>query len=247
MMGRSHADQAICASGIATTALILGGFEPFQNPVIPVICAIILVSGSQTPDMDSHGATATQVYGPATKAASWIIRLVSRTVYSLTRGAKDPENKGSHRTLTHTLLGNLVAGGLLAGVTSLSPVAAGVSLGVLAGIGLFPFLSKKRLYFFLAIGIGYLAYRIGAEAYWWIWGVAFFMGNAVHCFGDSCTLSGTPYWWPLNRNGKRWGNKHILPDFARFRTGSLNEKAMMGVTYAVTAASIGSMILLHFA
>lgn len=241
MMGKSHAKQGICAVGVAACASGLIEYAPLKEPLIVVILAALLVSGTQTPDMDSKGANATKAYGPITGLVSWVIRGISRTVYAATRTSKSPKKKGSHRALTHTLVGNILAGGLVATVASFGPIPAAVIIGGLAGIGAYALFRK----YYLLIGavVGFATYSLpGVDfEYLWLWALAFTIGNAVHCFGDSCTLSGIPYFWPLTG----WKDKHFLPEQMRVTTGKAGEKVLMFFTYLLTGLTMAGLVWLN--
>lgn len=50
-------------------------------------------------------------------------------------------------------------------------------------------------------------------------GVGVAVGSFTHCLGDSCTLAGCPWLWPIPIKGQRW-YPIGTPEFLRFRTGT---------------------------
>jgi membrane-bound metal-dependent hydrolase YbcI (DUF457 family) len=241
MMGKSHAKQGLCALGITGALAALIGYTPLSEPLLVLTSAGLVIGGAITPDMDAKGATASLAYGPITQVISAIIRGLARLVYEVSRDRRDPKGKGAHRLLTHTLLGNILAGVLMWLVCSFGSIPSALMVGGVAGIGAFCLL--KKVYLPIAAVVGFAAYSLGPE-YAWIWGIVFALGNMVHCFGDSCTVSGTPYFWPISRNGRRWGNFHVLPENMRIITGKRGEPIIMGVTYAFTFLVVAGLIMI---
>lgn len=272
MMGRNHIKQGACAAliaGVGTVSLGVWRFDPVDadagrfaslpDPMpallglvflaaVPVIAVELVLGGSVAPDVDSKGSTATRVYGPLSWLVSLVVRAVTRAVYTLTRGRRDTKKDGAHRLLTHTAIGNALSGLALAGVCSIDtgygPLPAAIALGGVGGLGAYAL--KKRWRWQVALVTGVVAYHLpGVNSTWlWLWGVAFALGCAVHCFGDSCTLSGTPWFWPIGRKGKRWNAGHVLPRGLRVRTGKTGESVAMFFTFALTAGACVALVFL---
>lgn len=60
-----------------------------------------------------------------------------------------------------------------------------------------------------------------SERPWALWaGTAVLVGNLAHLWGDSLTLYGVPFWWPLRIQGQRWHCVHLAPRFLRFGAGA---------------------------
>ena len=53
------------------------------------------------------------------------------------------------------------------------------------------------------------------------------LGCWTHCLGDSCTLAGCPWLWPLRIKGRRW-YPIGTPQFLRFRTGGKEDDSISG-------------------
>jgi membrane-bound metal-dependent hydrolase YbcI (DUF457 family) len=53
------------------------------------------------------------------------------------------------------------------------------------------------------------------------------LGCWTHCLGDSCTLAGCPWLWPLRIKGRHW-YPIGTPQFLRFRTGGNNDGGVSG-------------------
>lgn len=53
------------------------------------------------------------------------------------------------------------------------------------------------------------------------------LGCWTHCLGDSCTLAGCPWLWPIKIRGRRWYPLGT-PQFLRFRTGGNNDGGVSG-------------------
>lgn len=237
--------------------MVVTGLVPVQTwemyPNVAVIALGLVLGGAAAPDMDAKGASASRSFGPLTGAMSFFLRGMSQIFYRTTRGDKDPKGVGAHRLLTHTAMGALMAGGILAAVcaipTAYGPIPAAIALGLYAGIGTFTIKNNRKLYgvrwkWWAAIVVGAIAYRThGVDSEWLlVWAGALSFGCSVHCFGDSCTMHGTPFWWPLESGGKRWKVHHVLPEGMRIITGKRGEPIIMGFTYLLTVGACGLVI-----
>jgi len=241
-MGKSHAEQALCVAVTAGAALVA-----FQVPLagqIGVIglAGVLMVSGGTYPDIDAEGSHATKSFGWLSHLLHSITHLITQALYSASLGRRDRPKKGSHRLLTHTALGNLLAGAVLTGICYAHPIAAAVAVGFLIAMAVAVW--RKRWKWQAWIGGALMAYAAYDPRWIWIWGVAFAIGNAVHCFGDSCTKSGTPWFWPILRDGKRWGASHALPDWALIKTGTANEQILRWLTYLLTLGAIAGIVFI---
>lgn len=201
-----------------------------------------MVAGSTYPDIDSEGSHPTKAYGPVSHLLHSITHLITQAIYHATLGQRDRAKKGSHRLLTHTALGNILAGIVLALICWIHPYAAAVAVGYLIGMAVAVW--RKRLKYHGLIGGALIAFATYDPSMLWVWGVAFAIGNMIHCFGDSCTKSGTPWFWPMLRNGKRWGASHALPEWARIKTGTANETVLRWLTYGLTLGALGAIVFI---
>lgn len=242
MMGKNHAKQGICGVALLGGLLSVVSFPVAQNLGLMAVSGVLLVSGSTYPDIDAEGSHATKSYGWLSHLLHSLTHLLTQSLYSSTRGERDRGKKGSHRLLTHTALGNLLAGAVLVVLCYIHVWVAAIAVGFLIGMAVAVW--KKRWRWQALVGGVLVAYGTYDPRMVWIWGVAFALGNMIHCFGDSCTLSGTPWFWPMERDGKRWGASHALPEWARIRTGTANERVILGLTYFLTLGLLGGILFL---
>jgi hypothetical protein len=242
MMNRSHATQGVCGVAIAGAALAASSFDLTGQIAVLGLAGVIMVSGSTYPDIDSEGSHPTKSFGKLSHLLHSVTHLLTQAVYHATLGNRDRAKKGSHRLLTHTALGNILAGLVLVGICYIDRIAAAIAVGFLFGMAVAVW-RKKFKWHAVALG-GLMAYGTYDPSMLWIWGVAFTLGNAIHCFGDSCTKSGTPWFWPMERDGKRWGNSHALPEWLRIKTGTRNEKVVLALSYVLTLGLVGGIVFI---
>lgn len=248
-MGKNHARTGVAAVAVLGTAGVAWQWMP-AVAAVPALAAGIIVGGSVMPDLDVRGATVTRSFGPATEVISALTRVSARAVYTISRGAGDPKRRRAHRLLTHTAAGNLLAGLLLATVCSIGtahgPLPAAIAIGLVVGIGAYAL--DKGWKWLAALVAGVLAYATpGVDTTWiWAWGGALALGCAVHCLGDSCTVQGTPYWWPLggDRRNRKWITRWVLPEALRVETGQLGERVVMFFVVTLTLGLCAVIIVL---
>ena len=232
MMGRTHALTGWCA-GLAL-APVAGAGTVHQAVVFGATTAGFAL----LPDLDHPGARASRLLGPLTGLISWLLRRVSAALYALTKGPRDEKVTGTHRHMSHTAL---FAAGLgaatSAGTAAWGPWAVGgvVILGLLLAQG--------------ALG-DWLLLVSGAGIVWWIYtagdhaaeldqisgwlGIAVAAGCFTHCLGDSLTVSGCPFLFPIPIAGETWYEIRP-PKFLRFRTGKNVENRLVFPVFAVLA------------
>lgn len=63
----------------------------------------------------------------------------------------------------------------------------------------------------------------------------------MHCWGDSLTLAGCPWLWPIKIRGKRWYDIHT--GFLRFRAGGKIENVLVTplLTLGTVALSVNAI------
>ena len=242
MMNKSHATQGVCAVAIGGALLYASRFDVTGQIGVLGLSAAILVAGSTYPDIDSEGSHPTKSFGWLSHLLHSLTHILTQAVHRSTLGDRDREKKGSHRLLTHTALGNLLAGAVLVGICYAHPIAAAVAVGFLIGMAVAVW--RKRWKWQAWLFGGLMAYGAYDPRWLWIWGVAFAIGNAVHCFGDSCTKSGTPWFWPMEKDGKRWGASHALPEWARIKTNTRNERVLLVGTWVLTLGVVGGIVFI---
>lgn len=260
MMGRNHARLgalllvllvALLAAISSGTGLVTVGIPWWLVPVpVLAVAALQYNGGTVAPDIDGP-SIATASFWPLTKLISLLVRGASKTVYVATRGPRDLKGRGTHRYLTHTAIGNVLSGLLLAGACSIDtgygPVPGAIALGVVAGMGAMALKRSWKWPVALATALtGYAVLHAAGPGvgYWpWLWGLAFTFGCAVHCIGDGCTETGVPYWWhPFKRDAKRWTRDHVLPERLRFTTGKVGESLVIGIVCCFTVV-LGTLLV----
>lgn len=216
-MGKSHATCGLI-SGVGLAAVV-------PSAPWPIRALIVVTAGgaSLLPDLDHPSATAARSLGVVTKVIAHAVDHASLTLYYATALPGDSPNRESgHRLGTHTVPFCLLAGGLVALLGLVSPIAVALAVALLAGL--------------LAHGIkvagGGLFCLAGLVSWWvfshdpgwsWLVSLAVTIGCLVHLWGDWLTVSGLPLLWPLQSQGKRWRLVHAP---ATFTAGSPEETAV---------------------
>ena len=98
----------------AAVGLAVAGYAPLAVGVTPtagtvVTFAAVCAGAALLPDLDHPSSVATRRFSVASWLASHLVRPLSALVYDLTRGSRDT-GRGTHRGLTHTVLGALALG-----------------------------------------------------------------------------------------------------------------------------------------
>lgn len=215
--------------------------------------ALVCAGASLLPDLDHPGATAAAVFGETSRALAGRVARVSRAVHGLTRSRWDRPSDDGHRTLTHTLVFAVLAGALawaLARVFAPLVVFPMVCLALRGSLGdlLTRILGGRRragtvlLLALGAAGTWSVAEHLPARhpALWL--GAMVALGCFVHCLGDSLTLAGCPWLWPVPILGRRWypiGS----PRFARFRAGGRAETWVVLPLLTLGALVIGGLMV----
>ncbi|WP_028661648.1 metal-dependent hydrolase [Saccharomonospora saliphila] len=231
MMGRTHALTGWCA-GLAVAPA--AGVTALSQVVV---FAATTAGFALLPDLDHPGARASKLLGPVTGALSWLLRKASAGLYSVTKGPRDENGKGTHRHLSHTLLFALVLG---------AATAAGTAAGgpwAVVGVVVFGLLLAED-----ALGDWLLPVACGAVVWWvvenshditgqldqvsgWL-GIAVAVGCFTHCLGDALTESGCPFLFPVPIAGETWYELRP-PAFLRFRTGKTVENKVLFPLFVV--------------
>lgn len=215
MMGPGHALTGVAVGLLATQA---GALDVWQSFTAAALCA----GAALLPDIDNPSATVSRVFGPMSQWFSRRVNDASAAVYDMTKTSVDNDRDGGHRGVTHTLPFALAAG---AGATAV----AQWRIGLLVVLFLCLSLALRGLLADVARKAGWLlttaasAALTAATAIWlpptsnWV-GILVSTGCLVHCWGDSLTLQGCPWLWPIKIRGKRWYDI-ATPAFLRFRAG----------------------------
>lgn len=205
------------------SGVVLGAVVPSAPWPIRALVVVTAGGASLLPDLDHPSATAARSLGLLTKLIAHGVDHLSLILYYSTATAGDPpERKSGHRLATHTVPFCLLAGGLVALLGWVSPIADALCVALLAGL--------------LAHGIKVagtgLFWTAGAVSWWvfahdpgwsWLVSLAVAVGCLIHLWGDWLTNSGVPVLWPLVSQGKRWRPVHAPATFA---AGSPEETAI---------------------
>ncbi|TVT50599.1 metal-dependent hydrolase [Amycolatopsis cynarae] len=228
-MGRTHALTGWC-TGLAIAPVIGAGTVHQAAAFAATTAGFALL-----PDLDHPGAGASKLLGPVTGGLSWLLRRTSAAVYQVTKGPRDERVKGTHRHLSHTVLFAAAMGALATWGSR-----AGGWYAV-AGIVLFGMVLAAD-----ALGDWLLFVGGGAVVWWatttsaagelqqltgWV-GLAVALGCVTHCLGDSLTVAGCPFLFPVPIAGETWYELRP-PSFLRFRTGKRAENLVVFPVCAV--------------
>lgn len=188
MLGRDHA---------AFGALVGLGVGALGGPVGAVVGALAGGGASLLPDIDEPGSSVSKLLGPITTSASHAIARAS----------------GGHRNATHSPVGALLFGGVLAAVFTLVPggLGAAVSVGCLAGLFARALVTEVHLgrrvrrvvAVVVGVAVGLFVARVGVGTPVLLAAVA---GYGAHIACDWVTSSGVPLAWPASRHhyGTGW-------------------------------------------
>jgi len=219
VLGVSHALSG-AALGLAVVGLVP---EVGESAGGVLTFAAVCAGAALLPDLDHPSSTVTRRFSVASWLACHAVRPLSRLVYDLTRGRRDT-GRGSHRGLTHTVVGAVLLG-LALNIASArfgTPVLVGTLFVCLAlAIKGLDALVPGPPSLVIAAGLTYAVEHFvpggtAATAGWL--GTAVTLGMVVHSVGDAVTESGAPLLWPLRIRQRHWypvGSPRPL----RFRTG----------------------------
>lgn len=244
MLARGHVVSA-AASWLAGCAL-----TDLAAPVPTGIVAagtVVTAGFSLVPDIDHPGSTAARTLGPLSRGLAQLVEAGSGAARKRSCRCCAVDTTGGHRTLTHTGIGAVVTGAVVALAAVLTgPVVAVAVVGFGAWLASHTALSSR---FRAELGDAFLpgkfrhrgrgAHRFTASvgsvaiaalfavaalvggtalAGWWI-GLAVGWGLLAHILGDALTHWGVPLFWPLRVRGCRWRCVGT-PRWMRFRAGS---------------------------
>lgn len=217
MMAREHSESGI-VMGLAA-ADITGAPLP-----LALVLTVLTAGAALLPDIDHPSATAARAFGPISRFAAAGIDVAGLALWHATASPADlldPPRDG-HRTATHTVAFAALAGALFAGLALLGRWPTLIGLFVLFCLAVRGLTHRKAG----AIHVSLLGAALTAAAYFAVPGVdPLLIGECValgcwtHCLGDSLTLYGCPWLWPIPLAGRRW---YLIgtPRWMRFRTGT---------------------------
>lgn len=226
MMGRDHAlSGALVGSAVAALGVAIG--EPLSLPVVATLIAVT-TGFALWPDIDHPSSTVAHAFGPLSRGLAELFNVLGEAVHAATASPRDKPCRDGHRTLTHTLAFALASGGAVVLITdtwtrwgtfAVLFVALSLELRGMAGNW-----AKRHGWLALstvaAVASLVIVYAEPAGVDPALLGFAVTLGSFTHCLGDSCTLAGCPWLWPIPIRGQRW-YAIGTPEFLRFRTGTL--------------------------
>lgn len=245
MMGASHALSGAAGWFVACAGATLAGREPSPSTVL--VGAGVAAGFALLPDVDHPGSTVARTLGPVTRGVARAVSWVADWVQDRTcRCCKDPDTV-AHRGLSHTALGGVALGLLvaLAGWRLGKPAAAAV---VFLGVGLaVRGMVKRRVRGTLGAALSgglaaLLVFALGPESGWWWLGVPAGFGCLAHILGDGLTRSAVPVFWPARIRGCRW-YRCGSPRWLRFTTGGLVERWVVCPLLVLLAAGAGWVLV----
>jgi membrane-bound metal-dependent hydrolase YbcI (DUF457 family) len=246
VLGVSHATSgAALGLAVAGYAPQVLGIEPAAGTVVTF--AAVCAGAALLPDLDHPSSTATKHFTAASFLASNVVRPLSGLVYRITRARRDT-GKGTHRGLTHTVVGAALLGLVinLASARWGTPVLIGTLFVCLA-------LAIKGLdaivpgppSLVVAAGLTFAVeqYVPGGTAGTAGWlGTAVTLGMIVHSVGDAVTEAGAPLLWPLPIRQRRWypvGSPRPM----RFRTGGRVEAWVVAPELTVATFVLAMLVV----
>jgi membrane-bound metal-dependent hydrolase YbcI (DUF457 family) len=250
MMGPSHAlsGAAVWLAGSWAMQEYLG---LHQTPVQLVVGTAMCAGGALLPDLDlsgrvttrQGGATVAQTFGVFSLFVAEVVEKVSLAVYLATRTRRDPRRNNGHRTLTHTLLFNVLLGyGAFELCLRLGKWAVIGTLFVtfaMALRGLFEKWAKRAGWLIVtgvaALGTSWAIDTLPAGRGYPILGLAIGVGGIVHLLGDMVTTHGCPILWPIPIGRRMWRNIGI-PDAVAVEVGGAVEVIVLRTAFTLVAA-----------
>lgn len=230
MMRQGHAVSGLVAGlGAVSVAEALGASISLPAALIG---AALTAGAALLPDIDCPGATVTRTFGSASELLSESTNELSAWVYDRTATEHDEDRDGGHRGLTHTWPFALALGGLVALFARVDWCLIAI-LFICVTLTLRGLLGKNArirlpLDNLLPEHLGLWLASAAFTGALWLWlppefsptflGGMVAFGCMVHCWGDSLTLMGCPWMWPIPIAGQRW-YPIGTPEAVRFRAG----------------------------
>lgn len=225
MMGRDHAlSGALVGSAVAT--VVTATSYPVTLPMALMVIAVT-AGYALWPDIDHPSATAARAFGPVSMVLAAGLNLLGEALFSLTASRYDKPRSDGHRTITHTLAFAVVSGVGASALATLWPrwgtfgvLFVGLSLALRGLVGTWARRSGWLVLSATAAALSFVAMVAepgGIPPV--LLGAAVALGSFTHCLGDSCTLAGCPWLWPIPIAGQVW-YPIGTPEFLRFRTGT---------------------------
>lgn len=262
VMGPTHSMSG-AAAWLAGVAIYSNLTQTPIDPALLVLGTAVSAGAALAPDIDSNSSTVVRSFGFVGKGLHHAVNILSVAIYNITRRRKDEPRENGHRTLFHTGVFAILAGGL----TALAALSTGDAITVagttlswgqvfsliimtvfthLALAGLFEKPIKKARKAFgplpllamslvITIATAILLPPADGASYSWL-GLAVGFGWFMHLLGDAITKMGVPLAWPLPIRGRAWWDVS-LPSFMRITAGGTFEYVFL--LPVLTLAAIG--------
>jgi membrane-bound metal-dependent hydrolase YbcI (DUF457 family) len=231
-MAREHSESGLVVGLVVADLAHVG--------ILAGIAAAILTAGAALlPDLDHPSATAARTFGPVTRYIAQRVDHFGYWTWECTHTRYDRQPRDGHRTITHTTVFAVLAGVIFGAVAIAGMWAILAELLVLTSLAVRGLAargsrelraSRKRrrgrrfratMANVTAVGasLAALIYTLDPALDPLLVGECVALGCWVHCLGDSLTLYGCPWLWPLKIKGQRW---YLIgtPQALRFRTGT---------------------------
>lgn len=234
MMRQGHAVSGL-AAGLGAAGVANACGAQISLPAA-LIGAALTAGAALLPDIDCPGATVTRTFGTASELVSASTNQFSAWVYERTATEHDEDRDGGHRGITHTWPFALALGLLCAFFARVDWIMLAV-LFICVALTLQGLLGKRArirlpLDMLLPDKLGLWLVSALLTGALWFWlpeefsptflGTLVAFGCMVHCWGDSLTLMGCPWLWPIPIAGQRW-YPIGTPEAMRFRAGGVAE------------------------
>ncbi|GAA1740924.1 metal-dependent hydrolase [Luedemannella helvata] len=251
MMGSSHALSGAAVWLAGSWALEATGAINPQTPLELAVGTAVCAGGALLPDLDLSGrvttgrggATVAHTFGRVTMFLAEVIEKFSLGVYNVTRLRRDPERHNGHRTLTHTIIFNVLVG---IGTWQLAlHYGKWAVIGImffmvgLALRGLFDKWAARAGWVIVTLVSGWAAFFVynnmhGDRGYPLL-GVAVGVGGLVHLAGDVVTSHGCPLFWPVPTGpGRLWRNIGV-PDPFVVEVGGKVETVVLRTIFTIVS------------
>lgn len=248
-MGRDHCLSGILAGLVVTT--ITG-----STGVDAALIVSVTAGAALWPDLDHPSATAARSFWLVSRLAAAGLDRLGVLVYALTATARDKPTSDGHRTITHTVVWAALSGVVVATIAALWPTwGAWTVLFVMISLALRGLLGqmRKRADWFTVsaaaaalTAAAVLADPDGIDP--GLLGFCVALGSLVHCLGDSCTIHGCPWLWPVPIKGQTW-YRIGTPRWMRFRTGTDEtdgEDILRVVMWLLVVPLLAHVVARHF-
>lgn len=257
MMANGHAKSGVVV-GLAVADLA------HTSVLVGATLGLFTAGAALLPDWDHPSATVARAFGPVSELVARGFNALGEAVHGATRTHYDRPCRDGHRTITHTVIFALGAGTVVAITDQLGGRWAMLgTLFVLAslairGLAARPYREgapRRRGHRFHANAISVSVYGavLTGAAYFTVpqinpllVGACVALGCWTHCLGDSCTLAGCPWLWPLKIRGRRW-YPIGTPQVMRFRTGTQewDGEDRLGVAMSIAIVVLAAVLVPH--